>query len=113
MELKKVPVVIVSGMSEAQKHAYRLADNKVGEAAVWDFDKLDKELEASLDIFTGFTDLFIDEDMNDDLDDYEEPEPDKEKVRVALFRKNGKYVAQVVGDEFDGQDALDVKNFEV
>lgn len=113
MDLKTVPVVIVSGMTEAQKHAYRIADNKVGEAAVWDFNKLDEELAASLDIFNGFTDLFLDEDLNDNLDDYEEPEADKEKVRVALFIKNGKYVAQVVDDKFDGKEAIDIKNFEV
>ncbi len=100
-------------MTEAQKHAYRIADNKVGEAAVWDFNKLDEELAASLDIFNGFTDLFLDEDLNGDLDDYEEPEADKEKVRVALFIKNGKYVAQVVDDKFDGKEAIDIKNFEV
>lgn len=113
MELKKVPVVVVSGMSEAQKHAYRLADNKVSEAAVWDFEKLDKELEASLDVFTGFSDMFLDEDLDTNLDDYEEPEADKETVRVALLRVNGKYVAKVVDDDFNEEEALDIKNFEV
>lgn len=41
-------VMIVSGLSEAQKRKYRLLDNKTNELAMWDFDKLDIEL-ADLD----------------------------------------------------------------
>ena len=32
------------GLTEAEKAAYRLADNKVAEIAKWDFGKLDEEL---------------------------------------------------------------------
>lgn len=45
LELDKVPVVISSGLSDEQKKAYRIADNKFGEAAEWDFDKLALEFE--------------------------------------------------------------------
>lgn len=40
-----VEVMQVSGLSEAQKRKYRLLDNKTNELAMWDFDKLDLELE--------------------------------------------------------------------
>lgn len=42
--LKSVPCVIYHDMTENQKRAYRIADNKIGELAKWDFDELDTEL---------------------------------------------------------------------
>lgn len=42
--LKAAPCVIYHDMTENQKRAYRIADNKIGELAKWDFDELDTEL---------------------------------------------------------------------
>lgn len=42
--LKTVPVIYASDMTEEQAKAYRLADNKVGETSMWDYDLLDMEL---------------------------------------------------------------------
>ena len=42
--MKSVPCVMADDLSPAQVKAYRLADNKVGELAEWDFDLLDIEL---------------------------------------------------------------------
>lgn len=42
--LKAAPCVIYHDMTENQKRAYRIADNKIGEIAKWDFDELDAEL---------------------------------------------------------------------
>ena len=36
---------IIEDLSEEQKKKYRLLDNKVSEAAGWDLDKLEEELE--------------------------------------------------------------------
>lgn len=44
--LTEVPVTVAEGLTENQVQAYRLADNKTGELADWDFDKLNAELEA-------------------------------------------------------------------
>lgn len=44
--LETVPVVVADGLNENQVEAYRLADNKVAEFSLWDFDKLNEELEA-------------------------------------------------------------------
>lgn len=43
--LRKVPCLVVKGLTEAQEKAYRLADNKVAELSEWDFEKLRRELE--------------------------------------------------------------------
>ena len=41
----KVPEVTqVNGLTEAQKIAYRIADNKTAEVAKWDFEKLEEEV---------------------------------------------------------------------
>ena len=57
----KVPEVTqVNGLTEAQKIAYRIADNKTAEVAKWDFEKLEEEvkklssMEYKLDL-TGFS----------------------------------------------------------
>ncbi|WP_343057327.1 DNA modification methylase [Chthonobacter rhizosphaerae] len=42
--LKEVPVVVVPGLSDAKKRAYRLADNKLAEQAGWDREILALEL---------------------------------------------------------------------
>ena len=42
--LKKVPVIIADDLTDEQIKAFRLADNKVGEIAEWDSEKLTLEL---------------------------------------------------------------------
>lgn len=44
--IRSAEVLIVSGLSEEQKAKYRLLDNKTGEKAKWDMEKLEKELSA-------------------------------------------------------------------
>ena len=43
--MKKVPCIIADDLTEEQIRAFRLADNKTGELAEWDFEKLEEELE--------------------------------------------------------------------
>lgn len=42
--IDKVPCIIADDLSDEQIKAFRLADNKVGELAQWDFSKLEEEL---------------------------------------------------------------------
>lgn len=42
--LEEVPVIIADDLTDEQVKAFRLADNKVGELAEWDFSKLEEEL---------------------------------------------------------------------
>ena len=42
--LKKVPCVVATDLTSEQVKAYRLVDNRTGEIADWDFDKLTEEL---------------------------------------------------------------------
>lgn len=42
--IKEVPCIVADDLDEEQVKAFRLADNKVGELASWDLDKLNIEL---------------------------------------------------------------------
>ena len=82
---KKVPVRIAYDMTPEQVKAYRLADNKTGEFANWDFDLLEMELDEIKTDFDmeefGFSDIDMNyESGNVSLDDYEEPEEKEQKL---------------------------------
>lgn len=47
--MSKVPVIVLAHLSESQKRAYILADNKIQLSATWDIDKLSDELQALVD----------------------------------------------------------------
>lgn len=74
LNMKKVPVIIADDLSEAEIKAFRLADNKVGELAEWDWSLLEAEFEElnnmDLDFDMeefGFEDL--EKEVLDPLDD--------------------------------------------
>lgn len=50
LKLKTVPCVIANDLTPEQVKAFRLADNKTGELAEWDFELLEQEI-AALEMF--------------------------------------------------------------
>jgi len=46
LALREIPVVRIEGLSEAQKRAFMIADNRLAEVAVWDDRRLGEALEA-------------------------------------------------------------------
>lgn len=48
--IKDIPCIIADDLTEEQVKAFRLADNKVAEKSLWDYSKLDEELDSILDI---------------------------------------------------------------
>src|SRR5439155_5270582 len=87
LNMKTVPTVRLSHLSEAEKKAYILADNRLAEKAGWDNEILAIELQQLVDLgfdidLTGFepaeTDLII-EGMGEESDQPENlvPEPNK------------------------------------
>lgn len=54
LEMKEVPVTISKGLTDDQKRGFRIADNKTGEFADWDWEKLAVEMDDIGDLFTGF-----------------------------------------------------------
>ena len=81
--MEEVPALYADGLTEAQKRAYILADNRLGELADWDTGLISEELKAlqseGFDIeLTGFDvdDILFDESMEPDV----EPAPAQEKL---------------------------------
>ena len=67
--LKKVPVTVAVGLTPEQVKGYRIADNKTGDLAVWDNKLLLGELEdLGGDVFTGFSESEIFDDVLDETD---------------------------------------------
>lgn len=79
LDLKKVPCIRADDLTEEQVKAYRLADNKVSEFAVWDFELLEEELNDILEIDMNELGFEKTEEVN--LDDFfEEKEPIEPKI---------------------------------
>lgn len=88
--LKKVPVVILDNLTDEEKRAYVIADNKLAENASWDKELLGEEIEALMakefDIeLVGFSKDEIDqllnearEDLSDGFDDEKTEETQEE-----------------------------------
>lgn len=81
--LETVPCIVADDLTPEQIRAFRLADNKTGELAGWDFTKLEEEL-AGLDMDMS---LFGFEDHGEvDVDDFfeeagEKPEKEPKKIQ--------------------------------
>lgn len=74
LKLKEVPTITLAGLSDAQKKAYVIADNKMALNADWDFQVLQAEFEAlgefDFDLaLTGFSDDEIESIMPDVLNE--------------------------------------------
>lgn len=103
--IEKVPYIVIDGLTEAQQRAYRLADNKLSELALWDEDLLKEELKDLLDedydlSLTGFSDVDL-TDLLKDEDDLEdiEPEESKEKKTTLPMLRFGSNSVRITQDE--------------
>ena len=75
LKMDKVPCVFVEGLTEEQRRAYILADNRLGELGEWDMDLVFSELKELDDLdfdieLTGF-------ELTDPEIDFEPEEPDE------------------------------------
>lgn len=81
LEYKEVPTIDLSHLTEAQKKALIIADNKIGENSSWDNDLLKLEIEALQDMDFDIDLLGFDGDELEDLDigleDIEDLDTDK------------------------------------
>lgn len=84
--LTKVPCILADDLSDEEKKAFRLADNKTSELAEWDFDLLNSELEE-------LTEMNLDFDMSDfgfeeleELEDIEVVEDDYNPDEEIIYK---------------------------
>lgn len=81
LDMKEVPVIYADDLTEEQIKAFRLADNKVAEKSLWDYAKLDEELDSILDIDMSMFDFNINtDDLELDYDNENEVENINKKL---------------------------------
>lgn len=86
LKMDHVPVVVADNLTDDQVKAYRLADNKTGELADWDFDKLEEELDNIQDI--DMTDFGFDDDTEIEEDENDISDKIMEKFQVVVDCQN-------------------------
>jgi ParB-like chromosome segregation protein Spo0J len=72
--IKDIPCIIADDLTEEQVKAFRLADNKVSEKSMWDYSKLDEELNSIIDIDMSMFDFNLPNLDDIEENDLEEPE---------------------------------------
>ena len=114
--IKEVPCIIADDLSDDQLKAFRLADNKTHEFALWDDEKLYKELEAiKMDMLQfGFEDLdsLIEPEVFDDEfneDDYIIETPYAKRGDIFVLGKH----RLMCGDSTDSNDVKVLLNDEL
>lgn len=80
--IEEVPVIVADDLTDEQIKAFRLADNKVGELADWDFTKLEEEL-ANIQMDMSLFDFDMKE-LSKEFDKNKEVEEDGFDVDEAL-----------------------------
>jgi site-specific DNA-methyltransferase (adenine-specific) len=94
LNLKEVPCIIADDLNEEQIKAFRLADNKVGEIAEWDFDLLNDELGDILDIDMenfGFELNFEDDEEKEIVEDEVPEVPEEPKAKLGQIYQLGNH----------------------
>lgn len=76
--IEEIPCIMADDLTEEQVKAFRLADNKVGEIAEWDFEMLDLEL---LDIDMDMTDFGFEFEEEVDINKFFEDIPEESQDR--------------------------------
>lgn len=87
LKLKEVPCIVADDLTDKQIEAYRLADNKVGEKADWDYNILDYELSNLSDDYDMSIFGFENVDLNEDQygEDFSLPDGDKSEIEQITF----------------------------
>jgi len=106
--IREVPCVMVEYLTEAQKKAYILADNRLAEDAEWDMDLVKIDLQeladADFDIdITGFSDLDLgdpDDTLSVKEDDFDAEPPETPKSHLGDIYKLGRH-RLMCGDSTD------------
>ena len=103
--LQEVPAVYVEGLTEAQRRAYIMADNRLAELAEWDMDIVANELAALQELDFDIDLIGFDQDEDDDdLEEVKEvtpPDPPEEpKTKPGQMFRLGKH-RLICGDSTD------------
>ena len=118
--MEEVPCIISDDLTEAQVKAFRIADNKVSEFAVWDEELLQLEMEQLADMdfdlsFTGFDMdelealLETEEEVDVKEDEYEVELPEEPKAKLGDIYQLGRH-RLMCGDSTSQEDVARLMN---
>ena len=106
--LEKVPVIIADDLSDEKIKAFRVADNKVAEIAVWKEEELHQELTELEEMLFDMTEFgfdsigeLIEEEVEED--DFEIEEPKEPKAKKGYVYKLGEH-RLMCGDSVNEKD---------
>lgn len=88
--MESVPCVVADDLTDKQIKAFRLADNKCSDYSIWDNKKLLEELEDLDDIFTGFEDGEVFNEVLDETDNSVLDENEKGVTYIVKFQSGDK-----------------------
>ena len=112
LKLKEVPCILADDLTEEQIKAFRLADNKVGEYAEWDFDLLEDELDDILNIDMEEFGFDIDEEDEEETEIVEDEVPDvpeEPKAKLGDIYQLGNH-RLMCGDSTSEEDVAKLMN---
>ena len=124
LDIKEVPCIVLSGLTEAQKKAYVLADNKMALNAGWNEELLKTELEnlKELDFdleLTGFNideldELFKEDEEEQEIieDDFDIEPPEQPKAKLGDIYQLGNH-RLMCGDSTSEEDVAKLMNGEI
>ena len=100
MNFKDVPCIVLENLTEAQKKAYIIADNKLAINSEWDYELLKIEMDRLIELdynlnFTGF----CSDDIEDILKNIDYSNKNKE-INVDLFEDENKLVFKLSSDQY-------------
>ena len=107
--METVPCVFIEGLSEAQRKAYILADNRLGELGEWDMNIVISELEELRDLnfdidVTGFE--LPEEEEFEEIEEDELPEvPEEPKSKLGDIYQLGDHLL-ICGDSTDWDGSI-------
>ena len=98
--LNTVPVIMADDLTDEQIKAFRLADNKTGEFAEWDFEKLETELEGIEDIDMSAFGFSIPDDEGEEEDEGED-DTYSDKTNIPQYEITGEVpdISELVDEE--------------
>lgn len=120
LKMEEVPCIVLSGLTEAQKKAYIIADNKMALKAGWDEELLKVELENLKELnfdleLTGFDvdeldDIFrVEEEEEIVEDDFDIEPPEEPKAKLGDIYKLGNH-RLMCGDSTKEEDVAKLMN---
>ena len=110
--MEEVPCVLVEHLTDAQRRAYILTDNRLAEQASWDAEMVSLELQELKDAgfdftLTGFddADIILEESTDVQEDDYLPEPPAQPRAQVGQIYQLGRH-RLMCGDATVGEDVL-------